>query len=577
MGHGQLAHKLFVGLGHQPFILLFFVVAAGYALARVKIKGISLGATASSLIVGLALSLIAARAFGIKYQLAELTSTVFFNLFMFSIGMKVGPQFVSGLRRDAGKYIFFGLFIPLCSFALMFGVRALFKMEPGIGPGIFIGANTATPGLGAAQAAYGGGAVHLPQGVEKAAVLSNLSTAFAFSYCIGMVLFILFMKLPDLFGADTAAAGRAYEAQVQSGSAPLPGSADEFFGRPLPVAMRTYEIKDPQAFGRRVGELRRIYPFVAIERILRGGKLLVPTDDLVLQPRDTVALYGRVSRLLNAPTVIGPEVDAPEARDIGVETVDVIVQNRDAIGRTLVELAQSSGHGLFLNAMFRAGDEIPVGPDTKVRRGDVIRVTGGRWRIKILESEIGRVVRSSLSTDIVTLAVGLAIGGLIGMITIPLGSIKLTLGSAVGLLLTGIGLSTLRTRHPAFGGPYPEPARQLIEDLGLNVFISILGINAGAGVLAALSAGALTPILVGTLVVGLLPACVAWFLGRVGRLSMNEALLMGAVAGGRCNSAGMRAAQEATHSNVPAISYPVTFAISNVVLTLLAYVMAIVG
>ena len=82
MGNGQLVHKLFVGFGHQPFILLFLVVAAGYALARVKIKGISLGATASSLIVGLALSLIAARAFGLKYQLAELTSTVFFNLFM---------------------------------------------------------------------------------------------------------------------------------------------------------------------------------------------------------------------------------------------------------------------------------------------------------------------------------------------------------------------------------------------------------------------------------------------------------------------------------------------------------------
>jgi putative transport protein len=66
-------------------------------------------------------------------------------------------------------------------------------------------------------------------------------------------------------------------------------------------------------------------------------------------------------------------------------------------------------------------------------------------------------------------------------------------------------------------------------------------------------------------------------LGRVGRLKMNEALLMGAVAGGRCNSAGMRAAQEATRSTVPAISYPVTFAISNVILTLLAYVMAIIG
>jgi putative transport protein len=275
--------------------------------------------------------------------------------------------------------------------------------------------------------------------------------------------------------------------------------------------------------------------------------------------------------------VIGPEVDAPEVRDVGIETVDVIVQKPEVIGKTLVELAGSSGHGLFLNAMFRGGEQIPVGPETTVHRGDVLRVTGGRWRVKILEDEIGRVVRSSLSTDIVTLAVGLTVGALIGMITIPIGSIKLTIGSAVGLLLTGIALSTLRTHHPAFGGPYPEPARQLIEDLGLNVFIAILGINAGAGVLAALAAGAMTPILVGTVVVGLVPATVAWFLGLRGPFKMNLALLMGAVAGGRCTSPGLRAAQEATQSAVPAISYPVTFAISNVVLTALSYVMAVIG
>ena len=92
-------------------------------------------------------------AYGINYAVAEFASTVFFNLFMFSIGMKVGPQFIAGLRRDAGKFIFFGTFIPVLSLALMFGLRAMFDMPAGLGAGIFAGANTATPGLGAAQAA----------------------------------------------------------------------------------------------------------------------------------------------------------------------------------------------------------------------------------------------------------------------------------------------------------------------------------------------------------------------------------------------------------------------------------------
>jgi putative transport protein len=140
----------------------------------------------------------------------------------------------------------------------------------------------------------------------------------------------------------------------------------------------------------------------------------------------------------------------------------------------------------------------------------------------------------------------------------------------------GIALSTLRTRYPTFGGPYPEPARRLIEDLGLNVFVAIVGLNSGMGVIQAVRQGSLAPILVGTLIVGFVPAVIAWVVGST-LLRMNPALLLGAVAGGRCNSAGMQAAQETTDSNVPALSYPVTFAISNVILTLLAYVMAMVG
>jgi putative transport protein len=158
---------------------------------------------------------------------------------------------------------------------------------------------------------------------------------------------------------------------------------------------------------------------------------------------------------------------------------------------------------------------------------------------------------------------------------VPVGGIEQQLGSAVGLLLVGMGLSILRTRNPAFGGPYPEPARQLLEDLGLNVFVAVLGLNAGAGVITAISQGAVGPILVATLIVGFVPPVAAWLLGRR-VLGMNEALLMGAVAGARCNSPGMRAAQEATRSTVPAISYPATFAISNIVFTLLVYVMALV-
>jgi putative transport protein len=564
-------HGLCAWLGEQKLLLLFVVVAAGYALGRVKIKGVGLGPTAATLLLGLALSLFAALQ-GARFNISELVSTIFFDLFMFAVGMKVGPQFLSGLRRDARKFIFLGLFIPVLSLGLMFLVRALFDLGPGMTPGIFAGGNTATPGLGAAQAAYSGGAMALPKGVALPEVLGNLSAAFAFSYCIGMTTFILLMKLPDLLGRDVVGQAAQFEAALKSG-APLPGSAEEFFGGPLPVAIRSYRVDKPGAVGHDLGELRRAYPLLAVERILRRDQRLDALDQVVVQSGDVVALYGRVDRLIAAGPRLGPEVDAPVDGRLGPETVDIIASRPDAVGRSLRDLAAGVGHGLYLNALFRGGEEVPTGPDTVVLKGDVVRVTGTRWRIDIAAKEIGQVVRPSLSTDIVTLALGLCLGLLIGLITIPIGHVRIAVGSAVGLLLVGITLSTLRTRYPALGGPYPEPARRLIEDLGLNVFIAVLAINSGAGVIKAISGGSLIPIVVGSLLVGAVPPVAGWLIGsRV--LKMNDALLLGAVAGGRCNSAGMQVAQEVTHSTVPAIAYPVTFAISNVTLTIMTYLLA---
>jgi putative transport protein len=568
---------LMAAAGKQPFVLLFLIVAAGYGLGRLQIKGVGLGATASTLIIALVVSLLAAGS-GVNFSVPEFASTVFFNLFMFSVGMKVGPQFISGLRRGAVRFILLAVLIPALSVALMFAVRAIFTLEPGMTAGIFAGSNTATPGLGAAQAAYQGGAAHLPAGVDISTAVGNLSTAFAFSYCISMVLFIVLMKVaPALARRDLKKAARDFEESIRgAGTAPLPGAGDAFLGRAAPGGVRTYAVEDSLIVGHRLGELRQSYPLVSVERILRRGRLLEAADDVVVERGDTLALHGRTPRLLAAGPRIGPEVDAPEVGDLGEETVDVVVHKVPKEGRNLLDLARDVGHGLFLNAMFRGGEQIPFGAETIVRKGDVLRVSGASWRIRTLEKEVGKVVRPSLATDIATLALGLAAGGLIGMITIPLGSIRLTVGSAVGLLLVGIVLSTLRTRHPTLGGPFPEPARRLLEDLGLNVFIAILGLNSGAGVIRAMASGALVPIVVGCLIVGFIPPIVAAVVGRR-VLKMNDALLLGAVAGGRCNSAGMQAAQEATHSNVPAISYPVTFAISNVIFTLMCYVMAMVG
>src|SRR5262249_8622274 len=155
------------------------------------------------------------------------------------------------------------------------------------------------PGLGAAQTAYSSGAAILPQGVSADDAMANLSTAFAFTYCISMVGFIVLMKLgPQIGGHDLPGAARAYEASIGgTGGQPLPGPANEFLVGPLPARVRTYALSDSAATGHRLGDLRKAFPLLSIEKILRGGNLLEPADDVVLQPGDTIALYGTIPRL----------------------------------------------------------------------------------------------------------------------------------------------------------------------------------------------------------------------------------------------------------------------------------------
>ena len=258
-----------------------------------------------------------------------------------------------------------------------------------------------------------------------------------------------------------------------------------------------------------------------------------------------------------------------------MRTVDVVVGRTECVGRSLPELRPLVGPGLYLNAVFRAGASLPTGPETRLKVGDVLRVTGTDTHIEKLGRTVGQVVRRSHSSDVLTLALGLLVGAALGAIPVPVLGIQIRFGAA-GILLTGILFAWLKTRHPALGGPISEGGRRLMEEMGLNVFTAVLAVNLGPGVHQVLTGGPVGSLIGGCLLVGTVPALVTWWIGR--RLfGMNPALLMGAMAGARQNTASMQTAEELTRSAVPSIGYPVPLAISIVTLSVVAYVLALLA
>jgi putative transport protein len=297
---------------------------------------------------------------------------------------------------------------------------------------------------------------------------------------------------------------------------------------------------------------------------------------LKLLPGDEVVIAAPLDAQVRAREALGPEIPDAEARSrLPLRTVDVVVGRPEVVGRPLSELRLEAGPGLYANAHFRAGAQLPLGPETTLAIGDVIRVTGTEARIDKLAGKAGQVIRATHASDVLTLALGLLVGAALGAIPIPLFGLRISFGAAA-VLVAGILFGWVKTRHPAFGGPVSEGGRQLMEELGLNVFTSVLAVNSGQAVYEILQDGPIGSLILSSILVSSVPALVAWWVGRH-VLKMNLALLMGAVAGARQNTSSMQAAQEITRSAVPGIAYAVPLAITTVSLAVVSYLLALLS
>ncbi|MDB5378027.1 MAG: transporter, partial [Rubritepida sp.] len=181
----------------------------------------------------------------------------------------------------------------------------------------------------------------------------------------------------------------------------------------------------------------------------------------------------------------------------------------------------------------------------------------------------GRVIRPSTATDLLTLSLGMILGFLIGQIEFPAFGAKVGLGNAGGLLVSGVIVSSLSSRLRFFGNT-PAAARNVLEDLGLIVFVAIVGINAGNSLLAQLTGILALKIFVVGFIACSIPPIIVWAIGYH-VFKMNPAVLMGGVAGARSHSGPCREAAVEIQSNVPWIGFPVAYAVSGVLLTVFGY------
>lgn len=557
--------SFFEFLQHNPYVLLFLVVALSVWLGRQTVKGYGLGMVAAAIIVGAALATWSST-YGIRLQLDEFAKSLFYYLFMYGVGLRVGPSFVNSLKGDGLKFFALAVVCSVLGLLLSVGMAGVLDLPPGAAGGVLAGSQTMSAALGTAEMAITSGAYAIPEGSTRDSVTGMLAIAYGVTYIWGTVGIVLVCKyLPRWWGLDAREAARRYEQEHG-----VPNLDDAGLNAYQVAGVRAYRLENPSTAGKSVEQFRRENPEYRVLNVVRDGRRLEPEPGLALRPGDVLALAGYTTALTEKMGLVGPEVVDREALNIALDQAEILVTEPALVGRRLKELAGEDYAGQVQLVKYeRGGVPYPAGAETEVRKLDVLKVVGIRAAVDRLGAAAGKIARPSSSTDLLTLSVGMILGLLVGLLEVNVGGFAVGLGAAGGLLLAGVFVSSVVARLKFFGNT-PNPARNLIEDLGLITFVAIVGINAGSTLLEQLNGAVALRIFVAGFVASTLPPIVVWAIGHH-LFRINPAVLMGGVAGARSHSGPAREAAEEIGSSVPWIGFPVGYAVSGILLTVFGY------
>lgn len=549
----------------NPYILLFFTIGMAVYVGKFNVKGYGLGMVAAAVVVGCGLATWASI-YGVKLELNAFAKSLFYYLFMYGVGLRVGPSFFNSLKKDGLKFTILAVFCSVVGLVLVVLGARVFGLPPGAAGGILAGSQTMSAAIGTAEMAVSQGAFKVPEGSTAETISAMIALSYGVTYIWGTVGIILICKyLPRWWGLDARNVAKEYE--KAHGVANVDDSGLTGY---RPAGLRAYKLENKSTARQTIAQFRQKNPQYRVVNVVRNGEAIGASPELTLEEGDVVALGGRIEDLTSNMGLIGPEVADPKALNIPLDQAEVLVTNKEIEGKALKEFRNEDFAGqLQLLKIERGGVPIPLGLDTQLQRFDVLFVTGLKSAVNKLASLAGKVARPSTTTDLLTLSLGMILGLLIGLINVPVGGFKVGLGSAGGLLLSGIFVSSIVSRLRFFGST-PNAARNILEDLGLVTFIAIVGINSGSTLLAQLTGKVALFIFLAGFIASTIPPILTWAIGYH-VMKINPAVLMGGVAGARSHSGPCREAAKEIGSSVPWVGFPVGYAVSGVLLTVFGY------
>ena len=529
-------HTLFIEHSAlQAIIVISLISAIGLMLGRIRIFGISLGIT-FVFFAG-----ILAGHFGLTVQKDMLFYAETFGLvlFVYALGLQVGPGFFSSMRSEGTKLLLPAIGVLLTGTLLAIGLSFAANVEISDMSGILCGATTNTPALAAAQ-----------QTLDQMEVDgSGAALSCALTYPLGVVGVIFAMIfLRKLF--------------VKPGDMPQPDNKHK-----KNVFIASYCVTNPEVFGKTISEIHDKHNHFIISRMWHNGHVLIPMSDRVLQENDILLVITKPEETESLRQIFGKQEDKDwNAENIDWNKIDseltsqrIIVTRPEINGKKLSSLRLRNNYGINISRVYRAEVQLLATPDLVLQLGDRLTVVGEKADIKRVEKILGNAIKSLNEPNLVSVFIGMILGLMVGSIplAIPGISVPVKLGLAGGPIIVGILIGTFGPRLHMVTYT-TQSANMMLRAIGLNLYLACLGLDAGAHFFETIvrPEGALWLIL-GLLITFVPVVLIGIFALRVMKLDFGS--VTGLLCGSMANPMALTYANESIEGDNPSVAYATVY------------------
>lgn len=554
-----------------PSIPIFLTIGLGFWIGKFKFKSFSLGTVTSVLLVGVLVG-------QMNIPIGAPLKSLFFLIFLFAIGYKCGPQFAGAIRGQGIKQVIFAVVVCFLCLAVTWGCAKLMGYNAAIATGLFSGSQTISAVIGVGTDTID--TLHIPD-EQKRQLIDLIPVCYAVTYVFGTIgsAWILGNLGPAMLGGLKKVRQQTKELEKQLNHTSLSSDPAYITGN-RPVVFRAYRatadnFSQPLTVKQIEDHFKALGRHVFVERIRAAsdGKIYPPSPEYTVRQGDEIVLSGRHEYIIQDESWIGPEVDDNVLLTFNVEKTTVMVTKKTA-KLTVEQLrAKPFMYGVMIQNISRQGGiPIPVLAQTELMQGDMLTIVGLPQEVDVAAKAIGYEQRPTSQTDMVFVSLAIVIGAIVGALTLNIKDIPISLSTSGGSLIAGLFFGWLRTKRPS-AGIIPEASLWLMNNLGLNMFIAVIGIQCGPTFISGVKEVGWMLLLTGAISTTL-PLLLAILIGAK-VFKFHPAINLGCCAGSRTTTAALGAITASLNSTVPAMGYTITYAIGNTLLILMGVAMVL--